>query len=183
MTKEKEKTTITIPKTLKDELSEVAFDNEPYHVTIKRILTENENLKEMNKNKDKIIAINENIQRNEFEYKLKNFTNESKDNFTAYFVIMKITTDLVPTEDERMVKLAENGFIQQLVYNGKKEIVFEASELVKEQIKLGNEKFYNQLDIIDRFLFILKGQIKDGVYDKGGDYEKFINGEEIDEIY
>ena len=182
MTKEKEITTIRIPKSLKDELKEMAFDNEPYHATIKRILNENENLKELNENKDKQIAMQENIRRNEFNYKLENFTNKNNDNFTAYFVIMKIATDLVPSEEERTFKLVENAFIQKLVYEGKKEIVFEASELVKQQIKLGNSKFFNQTEIIDRFLFILKGQIKDGVYNKGGDYEKFINGEEIDEF-
>lgn len=182
MAKEKEITTITIPNSLKSELKEIALDGEPYHLTIKRILNENENLKELNENKDKQIAMQENIRRNEFNYKLENFCNENKDNFTAYMVIMKIATDLVPTEEERTVKLAENGFIQKLVYEGKKEIVFKASELVKEQIKLGNERFYNQLNIIDKFLFILKDQIKNGVYDKGGDYEKFINGEEIDEV-
>ena len=182
MTKEKENTTITIPNSLKSELKEIALDGEPYHLTIKRILNENENLKELNENKDKQIAMQENIRRNEVNYKIKNFCNENKDNFTAYFVIKKIATDLIPTEDERVIKLAENGFIQKLVYEGKKEIVFEASELVKEEIKLGNSKFFNQTEIIDRFLFILKGQINDGVYDKGGDYEKFINGEEIDEV-
>lgn len=182
MANENEITTIRIPKSLKNDLKEMAFDNEPYHITIKRILNENENLKELNENKDKQIAMQENIRRNEFNYKLENFCNENNDNSTAYFVIMKIATDLVPTEEERVIKLAENGFIQKLVYEGKKEIVFEASELVKEQIKLGNSKFFNQTEIIDRFLFILKGQIKDGVYDKGGDYEKFINGEELDEF-
>lgn len=176
MTTEKEITSIRVPKTLQKELKEIALDGEPYHITIKRILTENQNLKKQNETNDRQIAMLENIRRNAFNDKLNSFCNESKENLTAYLVIRKIATDIVPTAEERTIKLCENGLIQEFVYCGKKDIVFKASELIKEDIELfSSAEFLNQIEIIDRFLFILKGQIKDGVYDKGGDYEKFIN--------
>ena len=42
-------TTIRIPKSVKDELKDVANDKEPYHATISRLIAENQELKKSNR--------------------------------------------------------------------------------------------------------------------------------------
>ena len=46
MAKETDITTIRIPKSVKDALSDVATEREPYHATISRLINENKQLKQ-----------------------------------------------------------------------------------------------------------------------------------------
>ena len=48
LAKESEITTIRIPKTVKDKLDKVALEKESYHVTIQRLIRENNHLKKEN---------------------------------------------------------------------------------------------------------------------------------------
>ena len=52
MAKESEITSIRIPKSVKDELDDVALEKESYHVTIQRLIRENKHLKKENKRYD-----------------------------------------------------------------------------------------------------------------------------------
>ena len=48
MTKESDITSIRIPKSVKLELGKVALDKESYHITIQRLIKENQQLKKSN---------------------------------------------------------------------------------------------------------------------------------------
>ena len=52
MAKESEITSIRIPKSVKDELDDVALEKESYHVTIQRLIRENKHLKKENERYD-----------------------------------------------------------------------------------------------------------------------------------
>lgn len=57
MAKESDITSIRIPKSVKDELKDVAIEKEPYHVTIQRLIQENHYLKQSNERADELIAL------------------------------------------------------------------------------------------------------------------------------
>lgn len=46
MTKENDVTSIRIPKSVKEDLKNIALTKEPYHATIQRLIRENKSLKE-----------------------------------------------------------------------------------------------------------------------------------------
>lgn len=93
--------------------------------------------------------------REELNSKLNGFfCRYGKEGSTAWFIITKVATDLVPDKHDKAVKLAENGFLQQLATDGKEHIVYLAADLVKHEIKLGAEEFHNQIEVIDRFIFM-----------------------------
>lgn len=153
MAKESDITSIRIPKSVKDALKDVATEKEPYHATISRLISENQQLKQVNENYVKMINM---YQKKTIELtmdKVVDFCNSGSDEFGAYMVIHKITTDLVPSEDERVDALVNNDFLDGLINDNKEHIVVDASELVKEQIRnVGNERYYNQTTIVDEFL-------------------------------
>ena len=153
MPKENEITTIRISKTIKKELQNVALPQEPMGLTIQRLISENKQLKETNENYSKMINMFQQKTIKLTMDKVVDFCNTGSDEFGAYMVIHKITTDLVPSEDERIDALVSNDFINNLIDDGKDDIVLKASELVKEQIvNVGNERYHNQVDIVDKFL-------------------------------
>lgn len=89
----------------------------------------------------------------EVNSRLDEFTNKYKEGFLTYIVIKKIATDLVPSDMDKVVKLYENAYLQQLATDKKEHIVYLASDIVKEEIKLGDESFHNQIKVIDNFIF------------------------------
>ena len=54
MAKESDISSIRIPKSVKDELKEVALEKEPMHLTIQRLIRENKHLKKENDRYDKL---------------------------------------------------------------------------------------------------------------------------------
>lgn len=156
MAKETDITSIRIPKSVKDELKGVALEKEPMHVTIQRLIRENADLRMANR------MLQNNINFMEQEKARESFTNKinglDKENQMAYMVIYKITTDIVPSEDERIDTLIHNDFLTGLITDGKADAIHKACDLVKEQIKLGDSMFYNQLDIIDEYLEYVDNQ-------------------------
>ena len=97
-----------------------------------------------------------NIKFMEQENERQSFANRinglDKENQLAYMVIMKIATDIVPSADERVDTLINNDYLTGLINDGKVDMIYKACELVKEQVKLGDSMFYNQLDIIDEYV-------------------------------
>lgn len=156
MPKENEITTIRIPKCVKDELKKLALEKEPMHVTIQRLIKENFELKTTNN------MLQSNIKLMEQQQARESFTNKlnalDKENQLAYMVIMKIATDIVPSEDERVDALIHNDFLTGLINDGKSDVIYNACELVKLQIKSGNSRYYNQLDIIDEYVEYVNNQ-------------------------
>lgn len=150
MAKENDITSIRVPKTVKDELKKVALEKEPYHATIQRLIRENTDLRISNN------MLQNNIKFMEREKKMKMIVDDinrlDKDYKTAYMVMWKIASDLVPSADERVQSLINNDFLTGLINDGKSEGIHKASELVKEQIRLGDERYYDQLDIVDEYL-------------------------------
>lgn len=57
MTKENDITSIRIPKSVKLELGNVALDKESYHITIQRLIKENQQLKKANERCDELIEL------------------------------------------------------------------------------------------------------------------------------
>ena len=57
MAKESDITTIRIPKSVKDELNGVATEKEPYHATISRLISENQQLKQVNERNDELLNL------------------------------------------------------------------------------------------------------------------------------
>ena len=57
MTKENDITSIRIPKSVKLELGKVALDKESYHITIQRLIKENQQLKKANERCDELIEL------------------------------------------------------------------------------------------------------------------------------
>lgn len=149
-------TSIRIPKTVRDELKEVALPQESIHATISRIIKENFELKTMNKLlQSNIKLIEQQKDRELFNAKLNAL---DKENQMAYMVIMKIATDIVPSADERVDTLMYNDYLTGLINNDKKDMIYKACELVKEQIKAGDSMFYNQLDIVDEYVAYVENQ-------------------------
>ncbi len=152
MAKETEITTIRIPKSVKDALSDVATEREPYHATISRLISENKQLKQINDNYAEMIEMYKQQERVAFTDKINEYFKKGSDETLAYVVIRKIATDLLPSESERTDALVNNDFLTGLLNDGKEEIVLNASALVKEEILLGDSAFYNQINIVDEFL-------------------------------
>lgn len=156
MAKETDITSIRVPKSVKDELKEVALEKEPIHVTIQRLIKENTALRIANN------MLQSNIEMMEQAKKRESFTNKlnacDKDTQMAYMVIWKIASDLMPSESERVDALINNDFLTGLIIEDKQEKIFVACELTKEQIQLGDEMFYNQLDIVDEYLEYVNNQ-------------------------
>lgn len=156
MAKESEITTIRIPKSVKAELKDVALPKESYHATISRLIRENTDLRMANK------MLQNNIKFMEQENERQSFANRinglDKENQLAYMVIMKIATDIVPSADERVDTLINNDYLTGLINDGKVDMIYKACELVKEQVKLGDSMFYNQLDIIDEYVAYVENQ-------------------------
>ena len=156
MAKDNDITTIRIPKSVKAELKKLALEKEPMHVTIQRIIKENWELKMVNN------MLQSNINLMKQEKARESFTNKlnalDKENQMAYMVIMKIATDIVPSADERVETLIGNDFLTGLINDGKKDMIYKACELVKEQIKTGDSMFYNQLDIVDEYVAYVENQ-------------------------
>ena len=97
--------------------------------------------------------------------RLNEFTKRYEEGFLTYFIIKKISTDLVPKDFEKVIKLSENKYLQDLATDKKEHIVYLASDIVKEEIKLSPEEFHNQLKVIDNFIinfndFFIKGHLK-----------------------
>jgi len=57
MTKENDITSIRVPKSVKEELGKVALAKESYHVTIQRLIQENQQLKKANERSDELISL------------------------------------------------------------------------------------------------------------------------------
>lgn len=156
MAKETDITSIRVPKSVKEALKEVALEKEPMHVTIQRLIRENKDFRMANQ------MLENNIKYMEKEKARLSFTNKlnalDKENQMAYMIIMKIATDIVPSEDERVNTLIYNDFLTELINNDKYDVIHNACELVKEQIKLGDSMFYNQLDIIDEYWKYVENQ-------------------------
>ena len=156
MAKETEITTIRIPKSVKAELKKMALEKEPMHVTIQRLIKENFELRTVNN------MLQGNIKLMEQEKAREQFTAKlnalDKENQLAYMVIMKIATDIVPSASERVGALCDNDFLTGLIADGKADIVDNACELVKLQIKMGDSMFYEQLDIIDEYKVYVDSQ-------------------------
>lgn len=160
---ENKNTTIKVTKAIQEDLQALRRENETYSSIIRRVLDEN---KQFKVRIDELMALNlenqniiSNLRQREREIyyeKLNEFTTQGKSQSMAYFVIMKITTDIVPSTHERLIALMENAFLQELLENDEKDIIFEACELVKQQIMLGHEDFYNQLNIIDTYVHMIK---------------------------
>lgn len=156
MAKENDITSIRIPKSVKDELKKVALEKEPMHVTIQRLIRENLDLRMANN------MLQGNIALMEKQKAMDSFTNKlnglDKENQMAYMVIYKITTDIVPSADERVNSLINNDFLTGLINEDKQDVILKACELVKEQIRFGDEMFYNQLDIVDEYVAYVENQ-------------------------
>ena len=156
MAKEDDITSIRIPKSVKEDLKELALEKEPMHVTIQRLIKENWELKMANN------MLQSNIDLMKQQKARESFTNKlnalDKENQLAYMVIMKIATDIVPSEDERVETLINNDFLTGLINDGKHDVIYTACELVKEQIKTGDSMFYNQLDIVDKYVEYVQNQ-------------------------
>lgn len=156
MAKESDITSIRIPKSVKAELKKVALEKEPMHVTIQRLIRENADLRMANN------MLQNNINFMEQEKARESFTAKlnglDKENQLAYMVIMKIATDIVPSASERVGALCDNDFLTGLINDGKADIVYNACELVKLQIKMGDSMFYEQLDIIDEYVAYVENQ-------------------------
>lgn len=156
MAKESDITTIRIPKSVKDELKDVANDKEPYHATISRLIKENTELKMVNN------MLQSNIDLMEQQKAREQFTNKlnelDKENQMAYLIIYKVVSDIVPSEDERFETLIHNDFLTGLINEDKQDKIYKACELVKEQIKLGDSMFFNQLYIVDEYVEYVENQ-------------------------
>ena len=156
MAKETDITSIRIPKSVKDELNKVANDKEPYHATISRLIKENSELKMINN------MLQSNIDLMEQRKAREQFTNKlnelDKENQMAYLIIYKVASDIVPSEDERVETLIHNDFLTGLINEDKQDKIYKACELAKEQIKLGDSMFYNQLDIVDEYVAYVENQ-------------------------
>ena len=50
-------TSIRITKTVKQELKEVALDKEPIHLTIQRLINENQQLKKINEKNEELLKL------------------------------------------------------------------------------------------------------------------------------
>lgn len=50
-------TSIRITKTVKQELKEVALDKEPMHLTIQRLINENQQLKKINEKNEELLKL------------------------------------------------------------------------------------------------------------------------------
>lgn len=149
-------TSIRIPKTVRDELKKVALPKESIHGTISRLIKENFELKMVNNLlQSNINLMEQQREREQFTAKLNAL---DKENQMAYMVIMKIATDIVPSEDERFNTLIHNDYLTGLINDGKHDMIYKACELVKEQIKTGDSMFYNQLDIVDRYVEYVENQ-------------------------
>lgn len=149
-------TSIRVPKSVKDELKKVALDKEPMHLTIQRLIKENFELRMVNNMlQSNINLMEQQREREQFTAKLNAL---DKENQMAYMVIMKIATDIVPSEDERVNTLIHNDYLTGLINDGKADMIYKACELVKEQIKTGDSMFYNQLDIVDRYVEYVENQ-------------------------
>jgi len=156
MAKDSGVTTIKIPKSVKAELDNVANDKEPYHATISRLINENFELRMVNKMLQSNINLMEQAKaRDSFTNKLNGL---DKENQMAYMVIYKIASDIVPSEDARVETLISNDFLTGLINEDKQDKIYKACELAKEQIKLGDSMFYNQLDIVDRYVEYVENQ-------------------------
>lgn len=71
MAKETDITSIRVPKSVKEALKEVALEKEPMHLTIQRIIKENENLEKANAKNDELIE----------QYRFRNsYINKQMDN-------------------------------------------------------------------------------------------------------
>lgn len=159
-----ENTTIKISKEVQKDLKELKIENESYSTIIRRLLNEkNENELKIEKLEKEIFDLrmaNNMLQGNievlnqqkERESFITNFNGLDKENQMAYMIIMKIATDIVPSADERVNTLVNNDFLTNLINDGKSDVIIKACELVKEQIKIGDPMFYDQLDIIDEYL-------------------------------
>lgn len=158
MAKESDITSIRIPKSVKAELEDVAFEKEPMHVTIQRLIRDNKHLKKENERYDNIInAMLEKTgyKEDKTDLMLKTITafcNKGYDEFGAYMSINKIAGDITLSESERIDALVNNDFLTELLNDGKDEIVLKASKLVKEQTEILDVKFHNQIFIVDEFL-------------------------------
>jgi hypothetical protein len=156
MAKETDITTIRIPRDVKAELDKVALPKESYHVTISRLIKENTELRMVNN------MLQSNINLMEQQKARDSFTNKlnglDKENQLAYMVIYKVSSDIVPSEDERVETLIHNDFLTGLINEDKQDKIYKACELAKEQIKLGDSMFYNQLDIVDRYVEYVESQ-------------------------
>lgn len=145
-------TSIRIPKTVRDELKKVALPQESIHATISRLISENKQLKQINDNYAEMIEMYKQQERVAFVDKINEYFKKGSDETIAYVVIRKIATDLIPSESERVDALVNNDFLTGLVNDGKEDIVYDACNLVKEEILLGDSHFYNQIGIIEKFL-------------------------------
>ena len=152
MANNSEITTIRIPRNLKDELKDMALPKESYHATISRLISENKQLRQINDNYAEMIEMYKQKDRMAFTDKINDYFKKGSDETLAYVVVRKIATDLVPSIDERVDALVCNDFLNGLIADNKAEIVINACELVKEEILLGDSAFYNQIEIVDRFL-------------------------------
>ena len=57
MAKENDITSIRVPKNVKDELKKIALEKEPFHVTIQRLIKENQYLKKSNERADELLKL------------------------------------------------------------------------------------------------------------------------------
>ena len=158
-----ENTTIKISKEVQKDLKELKIENESYSTIIRRLLNEHyENETKVPKLEKENFALRiannmleSNIKVMEQQKERELFTDKlnacDKDTQMAYLIIMKIATDIVPSADERVQSLINNDYLTGLINEDMQEKVFVACELTKEQIKTGDEMFYNQLDIIDKY--------------------------------
>ena len=156
MAKESDVTTIRVTKSVKDELKKVALEKEPMHVTIQRLIKENTELRMVNN------MLQGNIALMEKQKAMDSFTNKfnglDKENQMAYMIIHKIATDIIASADERVKSLANNDFLTGLINDGKSDVIYKACELVKDEIKFGDEIFYDQLDIVDEYCKYVENQ-------------------------
>ena len=149
-------TSIRIPKNVRDEIKEVALPKESIHATISRLIRENADLKMANKMlQNNINFMEQEKARESFNAK---FNELDKENQLAYMVIHKVATDIVPSVDERVNTLIYNDFLTGLINEDKQDKIYKACELVKEQIKLGDSMFFNQLYIVDEYKAYVENQ-------------------------
>ena len=79
MAKESDITTIRIPKSVKDELKDVANDKEPYHATISRLVSENQQLKQSNELNVELLSLYRNKEK--FSYNGNAFADKVIEDF------------------------------------------------------------------------------------------------------
>ena len=181
MVKDNNVTSIRIPRSVKDALNDVATEKEPYHATISRLISENQQLKKQNKHNEDYIEM------------LRDRTRDAEHFFVGLEFLRK-TTYYYEMDSNYCYPLIEWKSIHDVLYNFEKsndekiaglkdafessndtDLFFDALSYIASEFSFHNQNS-SGLKVINDFMEYM---LENNPYDEKTDADEYYNWIEI----